>query len=102
MENNNEEKFILMKEEIVNNKQEFKSEMKDVKEGIKDIKETLNKITTFMMDQTNISKSSPSQKDTSTPPDPTTTFQTNRKAPPLEGGISDKIGGMWTLAVSQF
>ena len=86
-----------MKEEIVNNKQEFKSEMKDVKEDIKDIKEKLNKITTCMMDQTNISKSSPAQKDTSTPPDPTTTVQTSRKAPPLEGGISGKIGGMWTL-----
>ena len=90
MENKNEDQFILMKEEIENNKQEMKSEMKD-------IKETLNKITTFMIDQTNISKSSPAQKDTSTPPDPTTTVQTNRKTPPLEGGISNKIGGMWTL-----
>ena len=50
-----------------------------------------------MMDQTFISKFSPAQKDTTTPPNPTTTFQTNRMAPPLEGGISDKIGGMWTL-----
>ena len=79
-----------MKEEIENNKQEFKAEMKDVKESI-------NKLTTLMMDQTNISKSSPAQKDTSTPPDPTTTFQTNKRAPPLEGGISENIGGMWTL-----
>ena len=62
-----------------------------------------NKLTTFMIDQTNISKSSPAQKDTSTPPDPTTTVQTNRKAPPLEGGISDKIGGdcllVWTVVL---
>ena len=50
-----------------------------------------------MMDQTNISKSSPAQKDTSTPPDPTTTVQTNRKAPALEGDIPENIGGMWTL-----
>ena len=71
--------------------------MKDVKEDIKDIKETLNKITTFMMDQTNISKSSPAQNDTSTPPDPTTMVHTTRRAPPLEGGISENIGGMWTL-----
>ena len=49
------------------------------------------------MDQINISKSSPAQKDTSNPPDPTTTVQTNRRAPPLEGGISENIGGMWTL-----
>ena len=84
MENKNEEQFILMKEEIENNKQESKDEMKDVKESIK-------KLTTLMMDQTNISKSSPAQKDTSTPPDPTTTVQTNRRAPPLEGGHSKKI-----------
>ena len=71
--------------------------MKDVKEDIKDIKETLNKITTFMMDQANIYKYSPAQKDTSTPPDPTTTVQTNRRAPPLEGGHSENIGGMWNL-----
>ena len=47
--------------------------MKDVKEDIKDTKETLNKLTTFMMDQTNISKYSPAHKDTSIPPEPTTT-----------------------------
>ena len=54
MDNTNEDQFILMKEEIENNKQELKAEMKDFKEDIKDTKETLNKITTFMMDQTNI------------------------------------------------
>ena len=90
MENKSRYQFILMKEEIENNKQEMKAEMKD-------IKETLKTFTSFMMDQTNISKSSPAQKDTSTPPDPTTTVQTNRRAPPLEGGISENIGGMWTL-----
>ena len=50
-----------------------------------------------MMDQTNISKYSPFQKDTSTPPDPTTMVPTNMRDPPLEGGKSTKIGGMWTL-----
>ena len=64
---------------------------------MKDIKETLKVFTTFMMDQTNISKSSPTQKDTSTPPDPITMVQTNRRDPPLEGGHSTKIGGMCTL-----
>ena len=79
-----------MKEEIKNNKQEMKAELKDTKE-------TLKTFTAFMMDHINISKSSPSQKDTSTPPGPTTTVQTNKRAPPLEGGISENIGGMWTL-----
>ena len=50
-----------------------------------------------MMDQTNNSKSPPTQNDTSTPPDPTTVVPANRKAPPLEGVHSTKIGGMCTL-----
>ena len=90
MENKYDNQFIFMKEEIENNKQEMKAELKD-------IKETLKTFTAFMMDQINISKSSPAQKDTSTPPDPTTTVQTNKRAPPLEGVISENIGGMWTL-----
>ena len=64
---------------------------------MKDIKETLKVFTTFMMDQTNISKSSSAQKDTLTPPDPTTAVQTNRRASSLEGGHSTNIGGMCTL-----
>ena len=67
-----------------------------MKSEMKDNKETLKVFTTFMMDQTNISKSSPSQKDTSTPLDPTTTVQTNKRAPPLEGGISEIVSPMQT------
>ena len=66
-------------------------------EKLTKITEDLQKLTTCMMDQTNISKYSPAQKDTSTHPDPTTVVQTNRRAPTLEGRISDKIRGMWTL-----
>ena len=87
MENKSEDQFILMKEEIENNKQDMKAEMKD-------IKETLKTLTAFMMDQAKISKSSPAQKDALTPPELTITVQTNKKAPPLEGGTSENIGGM--------
>ena len=101
MENKYEDQFILMKEEIENNKQQMKSEMKDIKEQIKaemkDNKETLKTFATFVVYQTNISKSSPAQKDTSTPPDPTTVVLTDSTSPPLEGVHSTKIGGMWTL-----
>ena len=48
-------------------------------------------------DKNNISKSSTDQKDTLTPLDPTTTVRTTRRAPPLEGGHSTKIGDMWSL-----
>ena len=68
-----------MKEQIENKKQEMIAEMKD-------IKETLKFFTAFMTDNTNISKSSPTQKGTSTPPNPTTVVPTNRRAPPLERG----------------
>ena len=68
-----------------------------MKANMKDIKEALKVFTTLMMDQTNISKSSPNKKDTSTHPDPTTMVLTNRRSPPLKEGHSTKIGGMWTL-----
>ena len=68
-----------------------------MKAEIKDIKETLKVFTTFMMDHTNISKLSPTQKGTSTPPDPTTVVPTNRRYQPLEGRKSTKMCGMWTL-----
>ena len=59
--------------------------------------ENLQVLTASMMNHTNISKSSPAHKYTSTPPDPITMVPTNRQDPPLEGGNSTKIGGMWTL-----
>ena len=40
---------------------------------------------------------SPTQNDTSTPPDPNIVVTYNRRAPTLEGGHSTKTGGMWTL-----
>ena len=50
-----------------------------------------------MMDQTNNYKSSLAQKDAFNPPDPTTIFLANKKAPTLDSGHSTKVGGMWTL-----
>ena len=49
------------------------------------------------LNQINNMSYSPTQKDTSTPLYPTTVAPANRRAPPLEGGHSTKIGGMWTL-----
>ena len=49
------------------------------------------------MDQTNNSKYLPTHNDAFTPTEPTTMFLTNKRDPPLEGGHSTKIGGMWTL-----
>ena len=69
-------------------------------EKLTNITEDLKVLTeniTSMMDQTNNSKFSPSQKYTSNPPDPTTVVSDNRRATPLGGVHSTKIGGMWTL-----
>ena len=66
-------------------------------EKLTQLTENLQVLTALMMDQANIYKSSSTQKDTSTPPDPTTVVLINRRDPPLEGVHSTKIGGMWTL-----
>ena len=69
-------------------------------EKLTNITEDLKVLTeniTSMMDQTNNSKFSPSQKYTSNPPDPTTVVSDNRRATPLGGVHSTKIGGMWNL-----
>ena len=79
------------------NKQEADRNQVKNDEKLTKITEDIQKLTTFMMDQANISKSSPDQTDTLTPLDPNTTVHTNKRAPPLEGGISDKIRGIWTL-----
>ena len=59
--------------------------------------ENLKSLTAFMMDQTNNSKFSPSQKDALTPTETITMVLDKRRSPTLDGGQSTKIGGMWTL-----
>ena len=49
------------------------------------------------MYQTIYLKLSSDQKDILNPLDPTAMVSANRKAPPLERGKYNKIGGMWTL-----
>ena len=50
-----------------------------------------------LLNQFNNMSSSPTQKDTSNPLDPTTVVPTNRSDIPLEGGQYNRIGGMWNL-----
>ena len=97
MDTKSDDQFLAIEATIEANKQEADKYHNENTENIKQLAETLNQVLAELKDKNKISKSSPAQKDTSTPPDPTTTVHTNRRAPPLEGGISDKIGGMWTL-----
>ena len=75
----------------------MKSNKQDSDGKIMQFIETLKVLTAFMMDQTNISKFPPTQKDTSTPLDPTALIPGNKRSSPLEGKHSTKIRGMWTL-----
>ena len=111
MDTKSDEHFLVIKATIKTNKQEadkshksndeklmiLTENQKQTNEEIMLLTENLQVFTEMMIDKKNISKSSPAQKDTSTPPDPTTVVPNNNRAPPLEGVISTKIGGMWTL-----
>ena len=66
-------------------------------EKLTHITETINNLTALMMDENNIPKSSPTQKDKLTTTDLTTVVPTYRRAPPSEGGNSNKFCSMWTL-----
>ena len=52
---------------------------------------------TSVMNQIKIPKYSSYQKDSPKTQYPTTMVPNNKRAPPLEGGHSTKISGMWTL-----
>ena len=105
MDTKSDEHFLVIEATIKSNNQEYDKNHKDtadkttlLTENQKETTETLKLILAEMeIDKNNISKSYPAHKDTSTPPDPITTVQNNRRSPPLEGGISDKIRGMWNL-----
>ena len=93
MDTKSDEQFLSIEVTIESNKQESDKNHKETADKItlltekhNETNETLKLIlATMKKDKNDISKSSPSQKDTSTPPDPTTMVQTNKRAPPLEG-----------------
>ena len=111
MDTKPDEQFFFIKATIETNKQEADNTHKktdekltlltdnqnETNEKITLLTEYLQVLTALMIYKNNISKSSPYQKYTSTPPEPTTVVPTNRRDPQLEGGHSTKIVGMWTL-----
>ena len=90
MDNKSDEQFLIIQATFEANKQENDEKLRQITENIK-------VLTAFMMDQTKNQKFLPAQTDTSNPLDPTTVVMGNRRVPPLGGGNSTKIGGMWTL-----
>ena len=95
-----DEEFLVIQATIYSNKQDIYEKQMRTGEKLTQITEYLKVLTetmTYMMDLTKNLIFSPVQRDKSTPTDPTTLVLANRKDPPLEGGNSTKIGGMWTL-----
>ena len=83
MDTKSGEQFLAIEATIGANKQEADNNQLNNDEKLTLLTENLQKLTTLMMYQTNIYKSSPSQKDTLTPPEPTTVVHTSRRAPSL-------------------
>ena len=93
MDNKSDEQLIITQDTIEVNRQESDEKIMRL---IEDLKVFVKSTITSMMDQTNISKSSPEQKDSLKPPEPNTVVPSHRRAAPLEGGHSTKVGDMWT------
>ena len=68
-----------------------------IENATEDLKSMITLTITSMMDQINISKSSPDHEYSPKCPYPNTLVLANRRAPPLGGKNSTKIGGIWTL-----
>ena len=92
-----DEQFIIMQPTIKFNKQEMRSNKQEYDEKLTQLRVKLETMLAVISDQLNTIAYSPTYKDTSNPPDATIMVLDNRRAPPLDGGHSTKIGGMWTL-----
>ena len=75
----------------------IESNWKDYDDIIKKLTEDLTEMITSMMYEIKILTSSPDNNYSPKPQDPTTVIQSNKKSPPLEGGHSTKIGGIWNI-----
>ena len=73
MDTKSDDQFLAIEATIETNKQEADKKHNKTTENIKQLTETLNKVLKGIPDKNNISKSSPAQKYTPTPTDPTTT-----------------------------
>ena len=77
MDTNSDEQLLIIQSKVESNNQETDEKLTKLTEDIAMITSTL----TSMMDHTNNSKSSPSQKDTSDTTYPTTVVPANRRDP---------------------
>ena len=73
MDTKSNDQFLAIEATIEANKKEADKNHNETTENTKQLTETRNKVLKGPTDKNNISKSSPTQKDTTPPPDPTTT-----------------------------
>ena len=90
-------KFIIMQAAIESNKQEMRPNKQDSDEKMTQFTVKFETMLAIISSQLNTLVSSPTQKYTSDPPDPTTMVPDNSSTPQLDRGHSTKICGMWTL-----
>ena len=97
MDTKSYEQLLFIKATIESNKQEAYKSHKETNEKLTLFTDNLQVLIALITEKNNISKSSSAQKDTQTPPDSNTVVPNKNRGPPLEGGHSTKIRGMWTL-----
>ena len=97
MDTKSDEQLLVIGSTIEANTQEADKNRNETNKKLTLLTDNLQFLTALMTDNTNISKSSPAQKDTLTPPYPTTVVLTNNRAPSLEEEQYTKFCGMWTL-----
>ena len=92
MDNDSGEQFVIMKATIEANKKNIETNNKyyddKMMKLIEYFKAMLTSTITSMMDEINMSKSSPAQKDSPKAQYPTTVVPSHRMYPPLDGGHS--------------
>ena len=90
MDNKSDDQLLIREDNIESNSQYYDDKAKKTTEE-------LTPMVASMIDQIKISKSPPENKDSPKDQNTTTVVLANKKAPPLEGGYSRRIGGMWNI-----
>ena len=97
MYNKSDYQFLVIQATIDDNRQASDDKMNSKLDKQDYTLDKLMAMVKNMTDKNQNSNSLPENMDSPKAPDPTTAVPANNKAPPLEGGYSKKIGGMWTL-----
>ena len=93
MDNKFDVDLLIVQATIKSNRKDSEKKTKHTKY----LKSMITSTTASMMDNNNISKYSPDNKDSPKSHYTTTVIPANRRSTPLDSGYSTNIGGMWNL-----